>query len=396
MSLLMFEMKKLFLKRTTAIVAVLFILIPLVPNVLGELSYYRNYGSPRGLYEAAAPHEGRVDPVLAAKADEELKRVLNRKLNGEEPFGENSPEQVSFYFDYHNAFFALEKYKNGDVKEDPMEPYSLAGVQKRMETLEKEGRAEDYEYRMRVKQYKMLSGSGEPEFYYKKSWNSLYSFLTMGSSFLFIVFLLLLVVSPVFSTERATGMDAIILSTRNGRVKAVTAKLAASVIFTAVFVAVYNLVQLAGYIGVGGVMGWDAPLKSILGYTMTPYNITMLQYFMLQLVLQLVGSIILTLTIAFISSKCKSSLSAFFVSLIAIFYPLIFGQLLRIRADWFQPIIDLSVFQLASVHSIFAGFKAYNLFGSPVLYVFVLIPFAVVAGTILVWLTYREVRKQQV
>jgi len=399
MSLLLFEMKKLFLKRNTLVIILLFILIPLIPNLMGEINYYSNNGEPGTLYGISKPYEGDVDPEIAQKANDEIMMVLNRKMSktgDANIFGDNSREQIDFYFDYSNADHGLNSYQSGDIREKPEKPYSLRGIKNRMETLEKEGKKDSYEYVMRVMQYSMLVESGEPGFHYVKSWRNLFSFLTMGSGFLFTAFLLLLVIAPVFSNERVTGMDSIILSSRNGRVKVVTAKLAASVIFASVFVIVYNLSQLAGYIGVGGAMGWDAPLKSILGYALCPYNITILQFFLIQLVLQLLGSIMLTAAIAFVSSVSRSSLASFFISLLVIFYPYILGVLLRISAEWLQPLIDLSMLKLAVAHDAFAAFKAFNLFGSPVLYINVLIPLVIAMGIIFILLTYRQVRRQQV
>jgi hypothetical protein len=82
--------------------------------------------------------------------------------------------------------------------------------------------------------------------------------------------------------------------------------------------------------------------------------------------------------------------------MVAIFYPFILGNLLVIKADWLQPFIDLSTLQLAVVHNIFVSFRAYNLFGNPVPYVYLLVPIVTALGIVLAMLTYRVIRKQQV
>jgi Type IV secretory pathway, VirB2 components (pilins) len=311
MSLLMFEMKKLFLKRSILIVTFLFILIPLIPYAVGEI-YSNNNMSSQTYYEFVKPYEGAIDQKVASEAREAVVKLLEQKLKNRDGVSAgDTPEQTLFYIDYYNASLALDKYRNGDGNENPEKPYSLNGIRNRMDKLESEGKQNTYEYRMRKMQYNALESSGAPEFRYVRPWRDLFSFTTMGAGYLFVAFLLLFVISPLFSNERTTGMDSIILSSRYGRVRAVTAKLIAAIIFTSFAVLVNNLLQFAVHIGILGTMGWDAPLKSIYGYVFCPYDITILHFFMIQVGLQIFGSIVIAITIAFVSSLCRSSLSTF-------------------------------------------------------------------------------------
>ena len=86
---------------------------------------------------------------------------------------------------------------------------------------------------------------------------------------------LIIVVSPIFSDEYSSGMDALILTSRYGRQKCAAAKLIASFVFAFAYVtAVLGLGFLAFY-GGRGAAGWDADIQltEMMLYTNIPYSL---------------------------------------------------------------------------------------------------------------------------
>jgi ABC-type transport system involved in multi-copper enzyme maturation permease subunit len=393
LNLIRFEIEKLFFNKKTLILTLIFILMPFLVNILGELSFRRTFGSPEEAKKIYEPYEGQVDKtmgMIAKEKAEELLKTRSMKASSEKIV---SKMEEQFYFDYSNAADNLEYYKSGGRFESPESPYSLKSLEKALEDLEKQGQENSYKYKSFQKQYSMMLSSGEPQFHYTRTWRYLFSFLS-GGSFLFTSILILLVTAPIFSNEYSSGMDSIILSSKGGRKKIVTAKFIATVIYSILTVTLYNIIQFIGYILPSGTLGWEAPLKSETLFALTPYNLNMFQYFCINLLLQILGTVILSLIAVMISSLCKSSRIAFFSALCFLLYPYILGDVLGIKLKWIIPLIELSVAQVIRVINLFDRYRVYNFFNSPVLYPYFVVAIIFVMGTVSIIITHFNLARR--
>lgn len=84
-------------------------------------------------------------------------------------------------------------------------------------------------------------------------------------SLMYIVMLagivLIIVVSPIFSDEYSSGMDALILTSRNGKRQCVKAKIMAAFLFTTSFIILILGLGFSMFLVGGGTAGWDADIQ---------------------------------------------------------------------------------------------------------------------------------------
>ncbi len=395
MSLLCFEIKKLFLKPSILVFSSFFVLLLLAAGFANAQVLMGN-GKAKAQYELARQYEGSFDKAIATKAYADVQEYMNNHPGESYENSFNFPADIKIKNDYWDFYISLNRYIHGDSGENPRTPFSKDGIAKRLEQLEKEKNTDSYEYASLEKKLAMMNKLGVPGYRYIMPWEALLPALTAGGNLIVNLFVLIVVMASVFSNEYSTGMDSIILSTRHGRSKIVTAKLIASLIYCTAFVLLYNMLQLAVCLAVGGTYGIGAPLQSVLSFLYGPFKITMLQFFIIQLAIQLLGCIIIVFTVAFISSRISSSLGTFFISLPVVFYPLILEGYFPGLANRIRPVLDISLIQEVRAFNIFTGYKAYNIFGVPVLYPYLLIPVTVCFGTLMVIFTYRTVKYREV
>jgi ABC-type transport system involved in multi-copper enzyme maturation permease subunit len=120
----------------------------------------------------------------------------------------------------------------------------------------------------------------------------------------------------VFSSEYQDGTDAVILATRHGRGRLVTAKVIASLLFSTVYFALCAAILCGVALGAFGAEGGDLPIQLI---TVTvPCDLTMAQAVAIGIALaylMTMGFAALTLAL---SSRTKSTLSVFMVDVVLV------------------------------------------------------------------------------
>jgi hypothetical protein len=194
-------------------------------------------------------------------------------------------------------------------------------------------------------------------------------FVEFGSIF-FIGALLCLGLSPIFSKEYSSGVDHYILSSRK-RKELVWAKIGASLLYTFILFATWEIFSLIVNFLKHGNEGWSTPLQLFTQHTEapyadSPYALSLLSYHVAQLGIHLAGAIGFALLIVLISSLSKSSMTAFFVSASVFFAPIFMENVQGLRT-----IMTFSFISIMRVQTLFNEFKAFSLFGYPVLYPFV-------------------------
>lgn len=124
------------------------------------------------------------------------------------------------------------------------------------------------------------------------------------------------VLAPVFSSEYQDGTDAVILATRHGRGRLVTAKVAASLLFSTAYFALCAAILCGIALGAFGVEGGDLPVQLVS--VTAPYALTMGQAVAVGVALAyLMAMGFAALTLA-LSSRTRSTLSVFMVDVVLV------------------------------------------------------------------------------
>lgn len=174
---------------------------------------------------------------------------------------------------YHAYAGRVEEYWNGTPPESAEEPYGIALLQEQLTELESQGKQDSSDNRELSAALERLKKLGEPEFANALLWENLFN--NWGEHMMqFLLFVpLTFVIAPVFAVERSSGMDNLILSSRNGRWKIVTAKLLSVLAASTVVAALYlTATFLFGLLPHGSNHGWDAAIQSIPTYARSKFH----------------------------------------------------------------------------------------------------------------------------
>lgn len=138
-----------------------------------------------------------------------------------------------------------------------------------------------YRYQLRVIDlYELMRDNVKIDVEYVRGWSEYFSYDIVN---VFIFIMLILPCSIIFTSEKQTGFMPVMRTTKNGRGRTATAKLIAVFILTAVFTLMFTITTFAVY---GIRLGFSSPycaIQSLSGFTFSPYQITVGEYFILDL-----------------------------------------------------------------------------------------------------------------
>lgn len=385
MELFRFEIRKLFLNKRTILIMLACILISLGTGLMAINNVNNNSGGLSKLDAMIQEHEGTFDPLLVSKAKDEVNRLQALRVTDPSAFEKEDPAYVAFQYLYANADGMLQNYRYGSERENPERPYSIARMQAYLDrhSNEKDG----FDYINVQLNLQMKLASGEPKFYNVLTWDEMFGFLNGGGT-LFLIFFLAIVITPVFSGETASGMDSIILSSKLGRRKIVTAKLLSAAVFALIWVVLFLGLNFILYAFPSGAWtGLNKPLNSIYIFHISPYGgWPIFLYFLVSAGFALSACLTLAMTAAFISATQRSSLLSFGIILGILFLPVVMdaGALRTL----FWPVVDFGFIRIAQSVPLFSGYKAYNIFGSPFLHPYAVVIVLFILCAFMIWLTY--------
>ncbi|REK76946.1 hypothetical protein [Paenibacillus paeoniae] len=201
--------------------------------------------------------------------------------------------------------------------------------------------------------------------------------------------IILIALSGVFTMEYSLHTDGLIRSTRLGRTRIVTAKVAAAMIFIVLIVLYIWIVNITSNLMIEGVEGWSEPLHSLNRYSLAPYDLAVWIYILLQLATNLLGCMGFGLLVLALSARTSSILTVFFIAGFLFAIPFLIHNFSEMSLAWLLK---------------HAGFteimRVENLFNRPrqVItgnYILPLHPsafylYAVLLSALLAWLSYRN------
>lgn len=380
MGLLKHELYKIFSNRILYIALFFFTLVTIY---LYPDDIQRSLGSVRYFYkEYYQQFEGPVTEDKVKLAGE----YFEKKPEVDNPAQEVSRSMHSQKAVYFEILKADQRLSNQQAL--------LKSLVKRLHTMENNGQ-DDYEYKEIKLHYNMVKDIKTSVISFNWGWREASDFInTLGTVIMGVM--ILLGVSTVFSNEYSTNMDALILSSKNGKSRVITAKLLASGIFIVIVALFFTLLNLLIQFKIMGFTGGNSTLQSLFRYENSPYGWTLVQYIPRQIAAHLFGSLAFGFIVLLVSSLCKSGLASFFISSFIFGLPLFFNSILCIKTGWITKINEFSYAILMRGQPLFSEFKAFNILGHPVLYLNLMLVLFTLLSIAVIYLTYRSFRSHQV
>ncbi len=387
MSLFRFELRKLLLnKKTLLLLLCLFVLYSVV-GLTSTMFLIGGNDSYRAYEELAAAWEGSFDSEKAAEAEMIYHEVSARYGTDARMIARSVKDQpeIILAVNYHAYTERVEEYWNGTPPESAENSYGIALLQGKIAELESQGKQDTFAYRELSAALQRLEELGEPEFVGALLWENLFN--NWGEHMMqFLLFVpLAFVIAPVFAMERSSGMDNLILSSRNGRRKIVTAKLLSTLAASTVVVALYLAATfLFGFLPHGSFHGWDAAIQSIPAYARSMFPWKVWQLAAVGAAWLIFTGAAYSLIICFISSRMKSQMGTAGVSLAILFVNVGLAAMGDAVAQRLGALVDFGLANVTLMKEVFGGYKVFDVFGMcisyPVMAVFVLGAIAAVAA----------------
>ena len=162
----------------------------------------------------------------------------------------------------------------------------------------------------------------EPIIGYCEAWRLFVEFTVVYAP-LILGFILILLISPVFTKEYVSSVGNIIISTKNGKSRVIIAKVTASLICAG---AVFIILTLINLLLLGLVFGFDGYNVSMFAgtneiFTQTPYGFTYLSYLFYYLAFGITGVVFFTLSLLTISCMFKSYVTSMSTAFLIYYIP---------------------------------------------------------------------------
>ncbi len=386
MSLFYFELRKLLSnKKTSLLLLCLFALYSVIGFtstifLIGSNDSYRTYE------EMAVAYEGAFDNKKAAEAERIYNEVSARYGTDSRMITRSVKDQpeIILAVNYYAYARQVEEYWNGTPPESAEEPYGIALLKSKLTELESQGKQDTFTYRELSDALQCLIKLGEPSFANILLWENLFN--NWGEHMMqFLLFVpLTFIIAPVFAVERSSGMDNLILSSRHGRKKIVTAKLLSVLVASTVVVTLYLAATfLFGFLPHGSLHGWNAAVQSIPAYARSMFQFKAWQLALVGAAWLIFTGAVYGLIVSFISSRMKSQMGTAGISLVLLFVNVGLAAMGDTVLQRIQPLADFGLANVTLIKEVFGAHKLFDVFGVsisyPVMAVFVLTSIAALA-----------------
>ncbi|SHJ77198.1 hypothetical protein SAMN02745163_02560 [Clostridium cavendishii DSM 21758] len=403
MELLRNELFKIFCRKRIFIAFVLILLIIYVPYYKGELDYInKNYGSIEQLKQEFKKHEGKInsnDTIIKSQLQgEEDKdysdKSKNIKRNIKLEYTAQSKPMLIAIYDFvklaDKPFIDVEgRFIQGRVFD--FEPYSMKELAKEIDNLKKNKKDEEFEYKNKILANSMYKKVMQREFNYCDGWNMIVVNYEKLTPYLIVLFIIL-GVSSVFASDYEDNVYQIVMASKNGRTKAVFAKVGAVIIYSIVVVLMLSGINILVNGILYGLDGVNAPIQCLYGFWSSPYKLTIGQFLFRSIIITITGTILLAFITMIISNISKSSITTSFIIVVMYAIPIILTIL--IKYSWQKCIGNLSINKIISAMQIYSFFSTSNLFGQPIKYELFIICLSILQIMIILYFLIRISNKR--
>ena len=399
MSLFRFELRKLLLNKKNLILLLCLLALYSVVGLTSTMFLIGGNDSYRAYEELATAWEGPFDSEKAAEAEKIYQEVSARYGTDARMIARSVKDQpeIILAVNYHAYTERVEEYWNGTPPESVEEPYGIALLQEKITELESQGKQDTVACRELSASLQRLEELGEPEFANTLLWENLFN--NWGEHMMqFLLFVpLAFVIAPVFAVERSSGMDSLILSSRNGRRKIVTAKLLSVLVASIVVVVLYLAATfIFGFLPHGSFQGWDAAIQSIPTYARSMFRWKVWQFAAVGAVWLIFTGAVYSLVICFISSRMKSQMSTVGVSLAVLFVNVGLAAMGDTVTQRLGVLVDFGLANVTLAKEVFSGYKVFHVFGMNVSYPVMAIPVLAAIAAVAAFGIYRGQKSRSI
>ncbi len=216
-------------------------------------------------------------------------------------------------------------------------------------------------------------------------------FVMVNTLGLFSAFVIAVCVAPLFSGEYSSGADQLILSSKRGKNRLISAKLFTGFSLAAIFGLVLLALAFCLSLAVFGAEGGNAPLQLYL--ILCPYSLTMGQTVPLLTVVSLSAYLMTAAITMLLSAKLKSSFGVIVLVSVLLIAPML-GSVSEKNILLYN-LYHLFPTQMTSLASV-VDMIQYE-FGSLVIHPYVFLPlFAIAVSVLLTPLAYRSFKNHQI
>ncbi len=399
MSLFRFELRKLLFNRKTLILLLCLFVLYSVVGLTSTVFLIGGNDSYRAYEKSAADWEGPFDGEKAAEAETIYQEVSARYGTDARMIARSVKDQpdIILAVNYHAYTERVEEYWRGTPPESAEEPYGIALLQEKIAELEGQGKQDSFDYRELSASLQRLEELGEPEFANALLWENLFN--NWGEHMMqFLLFVpLTFVIAPVFAVECSSGMDNLILSSRNGRRKIVTAKLLSVLAASTVVVVLYlTATFLFGFLPHGSFRGWDAAIQSIPTYARSMFHFKVWQLAAAGAAWLIFTGAVYSLIICFISSRMKSQMGTAGVSLLILFVNVGLAAMGDTVTQRLGALVDFGLANVTLMKEVFGGYKVFDFLGLWVTYPVMAIIVLAFLAAVMAAAVYRGQKKRTV
>ena len=399
MSLFRFELRKLLLNKKNLILLLCLLALYSVVGLTSTMFLIGGNDSYRAYEELATAWEGPFDSEKAAEAEKIYQEVSARYGTDARMIARSVKDQpeIILAVNYHAYTERVEEYWNGTPPESVEEPYGIALLQEKITELESQGKQDTVACRELSASLQRLEELGEPEFANTLLWENLFN--NWGEHMMqFLLFVpLAFVIAPVFAVERSSGMDSLILSSRNGRRKIVTAKLLSVLVASIVVVVLYLAATfIFGFLPHGSFQGWDAAIQSIPTYARSMFRWKVWQFAAVGAVWLIFTGAVYSLIICFISSHMKGQMGTVGVSLAVLFVNVGLAAMGDTVTQRLGVLVDFGLANVTLAKEVFSGYKVFHVFGMNVSYPVMAIPVLAAIAAVAAFGIYRGQKSRSI
>ncbi|MCR1954388.1 ABC transporter permease subunit [Clostridioides mangenotii] len=382
--LIKLELYKIFSKKSVIIVLILTVLFSIF-NVVGQSVYlkYKGLDSIDDAYSVMKKYEGRVI------TQEDISNIDRTKENliQKEKSGKKLTKEEIIYMNYSYDII---------VNPDPTyivnnQYYRLNEIKDEISNLEKEGKTDTYEYKNIKYVYSKVKNIEEPKYYFKTGWYITTDFKVIAT---LISILIVVGLAPIFSDEYQSNSAQIMLSCRYGKNELVLSKILSGLIFTAIVFIIINSIYMMSALSYDFI-GWDKPLELFKYYRLTPYDMRIIDFYIVGLGISFIGAILFALVTMLMSLLVKNNMISLLLSLGMYYIPMFLSNFVPIEV-LSRVFKEISLAEAIKVEGMFIYPNTYNIFGNPTLYSTVLISLVVVSTPVAIYLIKYLGKKQTI
>lgn len=382
--LIKLELYKMFSKKSVIIVLILTVLFSIF-NVVGQSVYlkYKGLDSIDDAYSVMKKYEGRVI------TQEDISNIDRTKENliQKEKSGKKLTKEEIIYMNYSYDII---------VNPDPTyivnnQYYRLNEIKDEISNLEKEGKTDTYEYKNIKYVYSKVKNIEEPKYYFKTGWYITTDFKVIAT---LISILIVVGLAPIFSDEYQSNSAQIMLSCRYGKNELVLSKILSGLIFTAIVFIIINSIYMMSALSYDFI-GWDKPLELFKYYRLTPYDMRIIDFYIVGLGISFIGAILFALVTMLMSLLVKNNMISLLLSLGMYYIPMFLSNFVPIEV-LSRVFKEISLAEAIKVEGMFIYPNTYNIFGNPTLYSTVLISLVVVSTPVAIYLIKYLGKKQTI